>query len=204
MIFKVCGMRDPENIRQVERSGADWMGFIFYPGSPRYAAKLPDYMPAHILRVGVFVDEKPENMLVRAAAFGLDYIQLHGSESPGYCRLLRDRGFRLVKAFQVETATDLSATDAYEGLCSYFLFDTKTPGHGGSGKPFDWTALDAYHGKTPFLLSGGIGPEHLQALKAFRHDRLAGYDLNSRFEQSPGIKDAEKLAQFIQDLKRKK
>ncbi len=192
MIFKVCGMRDPENIRRIDLSGADWMGFVFYPPSPRRVESLPAFMPEYARRVGVFVDEPVENIQVRAKEFGLNYLQLHGSESPDDCLRLQDRGLRVIKAFRIEAA------------CSYFLFDTKTPAYGGSGKTFDWTVLDAYRGQTPFLLSGGIGPEHVRALKAFRHDRLVGYDLNSRFEQAPGIKDVEKITRFIQDMKCKK
>lgn len=204
MIFKVCGMRDPENIRQIDLSGADWMGFVFYSRSPRRVENLPASMPEYARRVGVFVDEPVENIPARAKGFGLDYLQLHGSESPDDCRWLQDRGFRIIKAFRIGTASDLEATAAYEAACSYFLFDTKTPAYGGSGKTFDWTLLGAYLGQTPFLLSGGIGPEHVQALKAFRHDRLAGYDLNSRFEQAPGVKDTEKVTRFIQNMKCKK
>jgi len=204
MIFKVCGMRDPENIRRIDLSGADWMGFVFYPPSPRRVESLPAFMPEYARRVGVFVDEPVENIQVRAKEFGLDYLQLHGSESPDDCLRLQNRGLRVIKAFRIGTAGDLEATAAYEAACSYFLFDTKTPAYGGSGKTFDWTVLDAYRGQTPFLLSGGIGPEHVRALKAFRHDRLVGYDLNSRFEQAPGIKDVEKITRFIQDMKCKK
>ena len=184
MILKMCGMRDPENIRQLDRVGIDWMGFIFYPRSPRYVEKLPDFMPVHARRVGVFVDERPEETLAKAKEFGLDYLQLHGTESPEYCCRLRDSGLRIIKAFRIETANDLKAVAAYEGICSYFLFDAKTPAYGGSGKTFDWTVLDGYSGETPFLLSGGIGPEH--------------------FEQAPGIKDVKKATQFIQNMKRKK
>ena len=134
MIFKVCGMRDPENIRRIDLSGADWMGFVFYPPSPRRVESLPAFMPEYARRVGVFVDEPVENIQVRAKEFGLNYLQLHGSESPDDCLRLQDRGLRVIKAFRIGTAGDLEATAAYEAACSYFLFDTKTPAYGGSGK----------------------------------------------------------------------
>ena len=136
MIFKVCGMRDPENIRRIDLSGADWMGFVFYPPSPRRVERLPAFMPEYARRVGVFVDEPVENIQVRAKEFGLDYLQLHGSESPDDCLRLQNRGLRVIKAFRIGTAGDLEATAAYEAACSYFLFDTKTPAYGGSGKTF--------------------------------------------------------------------
>ena len=197
MIFKVCGMRDPENIRRIDLSGADWMGFVFYPPSPRRVESLPAFMPEYARRVGVFVDEPVENIQVRAKEFGLDYLQLHGSESPDDCLRLQDRGLRVIKAFRIGTAGDLEATAAYEAACSYFLFDTKTPAYGGSGKTFDWTVLDAYTGSTPFLLSGGLDAECAEAVKRFAHPRFAGVDLNSGFETAPAVKDAGKLEKFI-------
>lgn len=104
MIFKVCGMRDPENIRRIDLSGADWMGFVFYPPSPRRVESLPAFMPEYARRVGVFVDEPVENIQVRAKEFGLNYLQLHGSESPDDCLRLQDRGLRVIKAFRIGTA----------------------------------------------------------------------------------------------------
>ena len=114
MIFKVCGMRDPENIRRIVLSGADCMGFVFYPPSPRRVESLPAFMPEYARRVGVFVDEPVENIQVRAKEFGLDYLQLHGSESPDDCLRLQDRGLRVIKAFRIGTAGDLEATAAFE------------------------------------------------------------------------------------------
>ena len=127
MIFKVCGMRDPENIRRIDLSGADWMGFVFYPPSPRRVESLPAFMPEYARRVGVFVDEPVENIQVRAKECGLDYLQLHGSESPDDCLRLQDRGLRVIKAFRIGTAGDLEATAAYEAACSYFL-SIRNPG----------------------------------------------------------------------------
>ena len=99
--------------------------------------------------------------------------------------------------FRIGTAGDLEATAAYEAACSYFLFDTKTPAYGGSGKTFDWTVLDAYTGNTPFLVSGGLDAECAEAVKRFAHPRFAGVDLNSGFETAPAVKDAGKLEKFI-------
>ena len=95
----------------------------------------------------------------------------------------------------------MQKTESYAGLCDYYLFDTKTSAYGGSGKQFDWEIVKSYTGETPFLLSGGIGPDSIPALKEFKHPMLAGYDLNSRFEIHPGIKDIPLLKEFIQQIK---
>ncbi len=200
MMIKVCGMRETENIRNVEKLGIEMMGFIFYPKSPRNVDELPGYLPEKCKRVGVFVNEDKELVFSIADRFGLDYIQLHGKESPGYCKTVKNAGLKIIKAFSVETQEDLSVCREYEGVCDYYLFDTKTPHHGGSGKQFDWSILSAYNGETSFLLSGGINPYSTKAVRDFSHPLLAGYDLNSRFELSPGIKSIELLKQFIQTL----
>ncbi|MDR1918776.1 MAG: phosphoribosylanthranilate isomerase, partial [Tannerellaceae bacterium] len=129
-----------------------------------------------------------------------DYLQLHGDESPELCHSLQKRGFSLIKAFSIAGAADLKRTAAYEGRTDYFLFDTACPGYGGSGKSFDWSLLDAYEGETPFLLSGGVQPGSLEAIRRFRHPRFAGIDLNSGFESAPGLKDIDKLTPFIKQL----
>ena len=110
------------------------------------------------------------------------------------------RGYSLIKAFQISTACDLEQTTNYEGRVDYFLFDTKSNSYGGSGKQFDWSILEAYQGKTPFLLSGGIRPESAEAIRSFRHPLLAGIDLNSGFEIEPGRKDIEKLKEFLKEI----
>lgn len=201
MIIKVCGMRDAVNIRQVESLGINMMGFIFFPGSSRYITCPPSYMPEKVQKVGVFVNEDPEMVVKIARVFSLDFVQLHGTESPEYCLSLREKGLKLIKAFSVASPLDLAKTENYEGLCNYILFDTQCEGHGGSGKQFDWSILSHYQGGTPFLLSGGISPESVDELKAFRHQYFAGIDLNSRFETAPGMKDIKKLQQFINELK---
>lgn len=203
MLIKVCGMRDAENIRRVAATGADWMGFIFYARSVR-AMSDAESIDCPLKRVGVFVDASPEEMMEKAVRYKLDYLQLHGSESPELCYALQKRGFAVIKAFPVATEADLAATESYEGWADYFLFDTKCPTHGGSGKGFDWSLLTAYRGTTPFLLSGGINPESTEAVLRFRHPQFAGIDINSGFETSPGIKDAEKIKSFIETIKNKR
>ena len=196
---KVCGMREAENIREVEALGVDLMGFIFWPKSSRYVSERPDYLPTKCKRVGVFVDEDIEKVKHIADDYALGYIQLHGHESPEYCVLLK--GHKLIKAFNIATKEDLEATKPYEGLVDYFLFDTKGKSVGGNGEKFDWTVLEAYQGNTPFLLSGGIGPDDAERVKAINHPKCIGIDLNSRFETAPAIKDVNKLKEFIKTVR---
>lgn len=200
-LIKVCGMTEAENIRDVEELGVDMIGFIFYPKSPRCLCEMPEYLPTKARRVGVFVNESKENILVYADRFGLQYIQLHGTESPEYCRSLRSSGLHLIKAFSISLPKDMLAISAYKGLCDYYLFDTKTPQYGGSGNQFDWNLLHRYNGNTPFLLSGGINPYSVKAIREFHHPKLAGIDINSRFETAPGIKDVERIEKFVQELR---
>lgn len=219
-IIKVCGMRDADNIRAVEqlltehaalpsslatnRSAsapqppAVWMGFIFWPHSNRYVCEIPDYMPVNAKRVGVFVDQDAETVVRIARDYALDIIQLHGHESPKYVSQLHQ--WTTIKAFNIATASDLSATAPYEGIVDYFLFDTKGKAVGGNGEKFRWSVLSHYDGHTPFLLSGGIGPQDAARIKAFQHPMFAGIDLNSRFEMAPGIKDTEALRAFLNEL----
>lgn len=199
LIVKVCGMRDADNIRQVEPL-VDWMGFIFAPRSPRFVADMPSYLPSKAKRVGVFVNDTEESIMKYIKEYCLDFIQLHGAESPEFCTRLKADGLHLVKAFPISSAEDLKATFLYENVCDYFLFDTKCPTDGGSGKLFDWSVLDTYKGSVPFLLSGGLGEETAENLRGFSHPRWCGIDLNSRFEIAPGRKDAGRIDNFLQSV----
>ena len=201
-LVKVCGMRDAENIREVEALGIDLMGFIFWPKSGRYVSERPAYLPTNCKRVGVFVDEDIETVKRIAEDYALDYIQLHGHESPEYCAQLR--GFKLIKAFNIATTEDFKQTEPYTGIVDYFLFDTKGKSVGGNGEKFDWSVLSAYDGNTPFLLSGGIGPDDAEVLTShfspLTSKKCVGIDLNSRFEIAPGLKDINKLKDFLNAL----
>ena len=199
MIVKVCGMRDAENIRQLEALGIDWMGMIFWPKSKRYVSTPPAYLPQHVRKVGVFVDASLDAIRQYVEDYQLDIIQLHGQESPETLKTLKP--LKLIKAFNIATPEDLQKTVAYEGMADYFLFDTKGKSVGGNGEKFDWSVLDSYQGETPFLLSGGIGSEDAQDIKSFHHPKCIGIDLNSRFETEPGLKDITKLKQFIEEIR---
>ena len=201
-LVKVCGMREAENIREVEAVGIDLMGFIFWPKSGRYVSERPAYLPTNCKRVGVFVDEDIETVKRIAEDYALDYIQLHGHESPEYCAQLK--GLKLIKAFNIATTEDFKQTEPYTGIVDYFLFDTKGKSVGGNGEKFDWSVLSAYDDNTPFLLSGGIGPDDAEVLTShfspLTSKKCVGIDLNSRFEIAPGLKDINKLKEFLNAL----
>jgi phosphoribosylanthranilate isomerase len=204
MKIKICGMRDAGNIAAVGRFRPDYMGFIFYEKSPRFAGDLDpevlDALPEGVRRVGVFVDAPEEFVRLTAGRYRLDLIQLHGDETPEYCRTLR-RQIPVVKAFGVADAGDLERAAAYENACDYFLFDTKTPGRGGAGTKFDHCLLAGYRGSTPYFLSGGIGPGDAHLLPSVGDPRCVAVDVNSRFETAPAIKDAESVGRFIREIR---
>ncbi len=200
MIVKVCGMRDSENIRAVEKTNADLMGFIFHPKSPRFVASLPEYMPKKQKRVGVFVNASLEQILAKAQTFSLEYIQLHGDEAPAFCSELKNRGLKVIRAQRITNADDIIRAESYN-MADLMIFDTKTELYGGSGKKFNWQLLENYKGCVPFLLSGGIRSDTFEEIKAFFHPQFAGIDLNSGFEISPALKDVGKLNNFIEKIK---
>lgn len=212
-------MRDADNIRDISALGVDMIGLIFYPPSPRYvqqfssgAGIIPDYAPdmgKTPLRVGVFVDDMPQNIVTRVYNYKLDYIQLHGNEPRETLENLRatidpdiNPKIKIIKAISVSSAEDIKKYKEYVGAADLFLFDTKCKTVGGSGEQFDWQVLQAYDGDVPFLLSGGIGPDDAERIKNFHHPKCIGFDLNSKFEIEPALKDVEKLKQFLVKVKK--
>ena len=212
-------MRDADNIRDISALGVDMIGLIFYPPSPRYvqqfssgAGIIPDYAPdmgKTPLRVGVFVDDMPQNIVTRVYNYKLDYIQLHGNEPRETLENLRATiapdikpNIKIIKAISVSSAEDINKYKEYVGAADLFLFDTKCKTVGGSGEQFDWQVLQAYDGDVPFLLSGGIGPDDADRIRNFHHPKCIGIDLNSKFEIEPALKDVEKLKQFLVKVKR--
>lgn len=236
MIIKVCGMRDGENIREVSALGVDWIGLIFWEKSPRNVTMIPTHAgimpdrsslnPSPVTchyhkRVGVFVDEMAQNIITRVVNYQLDLVQLHGHETPTLIRNLRRtladiRPVKFIKAISVANRNDIQTYKEYADCVDYFLFDTRKSIRetgerllpGGTGEKFDWSVLEAYDGEQPFLLSGGIGPDDAERVKAFltshtspTTSRCIGIDLNSRFEVEPGLKDVEKLQEFLEIVK---
>ena len=198
MMVKVCGLRRPEQIEPIA-DFSDFIGFIFYSKSPRYIDKPAN--SSNALRVGVFVNEKMEVILDKVKQHKLDFVQLHGQESPEYCLQLKSK-VRIIKAFGIDELFDFSQLSNYKDCSDYLLFDTKTESHGGSGKSFDWTLLDKYEDNLPFFISGGINANSLTELKKIEHPQFIGVDLNSGFESSPADKNIDQLRKFIYEIKR--
>ncbi len=205
MKVKICGMREAANILSVADFNPDFLGFIFYQKSARYVGEALDTellrsLPASICKVGVFVDAPLPELLATTTHYSLDYVQLHGHETPAYCQAVRAKGLRVIKAFAVDEAFDFGSLAAYVPGCELFLFDTKGKHPGGNGHRFDWQLLHKYQGPTPFLLSGGLGPANVDELLHFRHPQLMGYDVNSLLETAPGHKDVEATARLLTRL----
>ncbi len=197
MLIKVCGMRSPDQVKQVEEF-ADYVGFIFYQHSQRFVESTPVVSKAK--KVGVFVNATLDEVRQSIAKHSLDVVQLHGNETPEFCQELK-ANVEIIKAFGVQPDFSFSETKAFEAKVDFFLFDTKTPGYGGSGKQFDWSLLSNYQGETPFLLSGGLHPNALEEIQNLRHPKMMGLDLNSGFEIAPANKDVDLLRTFILQLK---
>ena len=202
--LKICGMKEPANILEVAGLQPDYLGFIFYKQSKRYVEGLtPAFvkdLPADIKRVGVFVNEELLKVAELAGLYGLNAVQLHGAESAVYCvelqSILAEDGIEIIKAFGIDEDFNFAVLETYENTVDYFLFDTQTPQHGGSGKAFDWKLLDGYKLDKPYFLSCGIGPDSLDQLQKIDDPRLFAIDVNSKFETAPGLKDVNKLIDF--------
>ncbi len=184
----------------------DYIGFIFYPPSPRDVTRKIkglslDGLPINIGKVAVLLDQPVEDAFSITEKYGFDLVQLHGKESPDYCKALKNH-IPVIKTFAIKDQLPENLSD-YESCCDYFLFDTKAQQPGGTGMSFDHHVLKAYKGKTPFFLSGGIGPEFPDQPHPFQHPMLAAIDVNSRFETSPGVKDVAALAGFIKKIRNK-
>ncbi|TAJ12352.1 phosphoribosylanthranilate isomerase [Marinilabiliaceae bacterium JC017] len=206
MKVKVCGMRDAGNITRLTALKPDYIGFIFYPKSPRYIGKAltPQLMysiPRNITKTGVFVNASTGEIAQAIADYRLDAVQLHGSESPEKCFLIKQFGVRVIKAFGVDETFDFQTTVRYQDYCDFFLFDTRTPEHGGSGHKFKWDILKKYNQYRPFFLSGGITLEDTEDISALSSINPYAVDINSRFETAPAVKDLSQVEAFITKIR---
>lgn len=203
------------NPTEVAKLQPDYLGFIFWEPSPRYFSGPMPELPNSIKKVGVFVDAALEDVWAKVDCYQLDAVQLHGNESAGYCTSLRQpepasrsrtsgmpnqaRGNELdiIKVFSIKDSFDFSVLQEYEDACDYFLFDTKGKLPGGNGYTFDWSVLEKYPSGKPYFLSGGIGLDSKDKLKAFIESPTSKYchaiDVNSKFEIEPGLKNIEHL-----------
>ncbi|MDG1475909.1 MAG: phosphoribosylanthranilate isomerase [Vicingaceae bacterium] len=199
--LKVCGMRDTQNLSDLINLQPDFIGLIFHEKSPRNVEKhTQTSIPREIGTVGVFVNETEGFVLDKINEFDLKYIQLHGSESPHFCKNIKRLNRKVIKAFNIHPEFDFTELEKYTPYCDYFLFDAFGKNAGGNGITFDWKLLDKYKGETPFFLSGGIDSNMSTSLKEINHKMYKGVDINSKFEIEPGLKNIEKIKKFKDEL----
>jgi len=208
--IKVCGITLPSQLEAFDEIGVDLAGFIFYPKSPRYVVnKIPaDYLRkfrGRIAKVGVFVNMPYEELMRTVEDYRLDMVQLHGDEIPRYCEQVSNY-ITVVKAFRLSENDPIEwMAKPYEEACDMYMFDTLGAGYGGTGKKFDWNVLKNATINKLFFLSGGIEPGDEEKLKKFGKEEIAkrifGIDINSKFEISPGVKDINKVKEFVEKLR---
>jgi phosphoribosylanthranilate isomerase len=199
--IKICGMTRERETDHAIACGVDALGFIFFKKSPRNiepekARRIISSFPPFIDAVGVFVNEEAEVVNQIANYCGLTVVQLHGAESPEFCREIR---CRIVKSFQLKPEFSPENFSLYQDVVSGFLFDTYSKKMaGGTGKTFDWSILERFNPQKPVILAGGITPEN--AAEAIRQVRPYGIDANSGLEITPGRKDPDKISRFINQV----
>ena len=211
MKIKVCGITNIDEALALSKAGVNYMGFIFYPASKRYALhtlsldQIKNVQLPGVLKVGVFVNEPLENVIATATEAGLDMVQLHGDETPNYCKEMANH-YPVIKAFRISETDDVAyKISEYLEDIDYLLFDTASSVYGGSGISFDWTKLANATGQKPYFLSGGIGPDDVSKITSFVQSDAAGnciaVDINSKFETAPGQKNIQLLQSFIPTIK---
>jgi len=200
---KICGLSTPESVDAAVGNGAAWLGFVFFPKSPRdvspeQAAGLVARAPDRIGKAAVLVDPD-DDLIARVVQTGVTALQLHGDESPERLAALRRFGLELWKAVPIRTRADLDAAQAYRGVADRILYDAKTPKGtlpGGMGLRFDWALLDGFGHPLPWALSGGLDAGNLIEAAGITGARLV--DVSSGVESAPGVKDVDKIAAFLQ------
>lgn len=207
MKIKICGMREPENIRQIAALQPDFLGFIFYEKSKRFIT-VEDFLLLEtdfigINKVAVFVNESLKNIIRIATLGNFKYVQLHGDETPEFCEELKYLDFKIIKAFGINEQFDFHKLNEYKGVCDYFIFDTQSNEYGGSGKKFDWNLLAHYKLQTPIFLSGGLEISDIETVKNLGKQLPYCLDFNSKLEENPGFKNIDKVAHIIQLIRKK-
>ena len=202
MKIKICGMGSPENILEVAALQPDYLGFIFFEKSERnFISSIPKLSDS-IIKTGVFVNATFEFVVEKINEYNFRAVQLHGKESPEYCQKIKELGVEVFKVFSIKNNFDFERLKSYESFVDYFLFDTKGEHPGGNGFVFDWSVLKKYNSKIPFILSGGIGLNEVEAIKEIKKSDLPVYalDLNSKFEDEPAVKNVAALKEFLNKI----
>lgn len=212
MKLKVCGITQIEQLKGLDELGVDYAGLIFYEQSARcvtnkLGAEEVKPLLTSLKKVGVFVNAEEEYIMDKVESFGLDIVQLHGDETPGFCNHISNH-ITVIKAFRITQSNEQNIDwmiKPYEEFCDYYLFDTnRKNAYGGTGEKFDWKILSDNKINKPFFLSGGIGLKDIEKLKAFEHPFFYCVDVNSRVEIAEGIKDMSSIEILADGLLNKK
>lgn len=205
---KICGLSQPETLQAAIKAGARFVGFVFYPLSPRYvefyiAYELARQVPTGVRSVGLFVDPDDAELERTVTGIQLDMIQLHGDESPGRVAEIKARfNMPVIKAIRVAGQGDLNGLEGYEAAADWLLFDSRPRNAalpGGTGESFDWNILAKRSFKKPWMLGGGLNAGNIkEALSILKPDAV---DVSSGVESGHGVKDAQKIKTFIQSVK---
>ncbi len=202
--LKVCGMN--KNTSEVAALKPDYLGFIFWKPSKRYFKGEMPSIPHSVKKVGVFVDANMKQVVEKVKKYGLLLVQLHGTESPAFCDELKKKipQLKIIKVFSIKDGFDFGQLNHFDDVCDFYLFDTKGKLPGGNGYVFNWKVLEKYPSTKPYFLSGGIGLDEIGSIKEFMKRPEAQYchaiDVNSKFENAPGLKNIERLKGFKKAL----
>ena len=201
--IKICGITSIKDAVEASKLGIDMLGFVFYEKSkrcvsPKLVKAITNELTASVDRVGVFVDERPEEVLAIAADCGLTMLQFHGDETPEYCAAFKD-GFKIIKAFRIKDRQSLKKTSEYD--VDLFLLDAYSPEMaGGTGETFDWKVLNDFEFLKPIILSGGLTPQNIA--QAIEEVSPYGVDVSTGVESSPGKKDVNLMSQFVMNVRK--
>ena len=197
-------MNDQENTLSISELQPDFLGFVFWKNSKRYCENVIEDIPENIEKVGVFVDADYNEIVDKIISHQLDFIQLHGEETADFCLQIRNTNIKVIKAITIDNNFNFNELEYNKDCVDYFLFDTKGELPGGNGTTFDWEILNQYKQDIPYFLSGGISLDEWPKLKKFLQSDAAKYcyaiDINSQFEDEPGIKNKQKIKEFQEKL----
>ncbi len=203
---KICGLTTLEDARFASGALSNYLGFIFYGGSPRYIEPAKAGAVINWIEgpecVGVFVNQPLDDVNMISRQTGIDLVQLHGNENPAYCRLVDKPVIKAIHVAERDTSADIKTrVEQYADSVDYLLFDTRIEGQwGGTGQKFDWTLLKNAAGDIPFFLSGGLQTANI--LSACKTVNPYAVDLSSGLEAEPGVKDYDKIEKFMDEMRR--